>query len=63
MLQIRVNFDDNYEPELQISYFLTPLYTGGLFHCYIFVILGVSGLFVAFIQVLTEIPVSKHCRP
>ena len=45
-----------------------PLYTGGLFHCYmldesICNIRGVRVYFVTFILLLMENPDSKQCRP
>ena len=46
---------------------MNPLYTGGLFHCYlldepIFHFKERSVYFVAFILFLIENPVSKQCR-
>ena len=42
---------------------INPMYTGGLYHCYMlessFVILGVLGLFCLFILLLMENPVSN----
>ena len=57
----KVKCDAKYFDDPQTD--LNPLYTGGLFHCYM--LDEAIGLvyFVTFILFLMENPVSKQCRP